>query len=76
MTIVIILRGQTKTLFEKGNCKMAKKPTVRPGQSVPDSGIYQSSISKTKSTMVKGEPAPPTKQKGEIWKQIVDTNPD
>ncbi len=52
-----------------------KKVTVKPGEKVPDSGIYQSSGSKTKSTMVKGEPAPPTPNKGEIWTQIVDTNP-
>lgn len=52
-----------------------RKPTVKPGQEVPDSGIYQSSISKTKATMVKGENAPPTPQKGEVWKQVTDTNP-
>ncbi len=52
-----------------------RKPTVKPGEKVSDSGIYQSSISKIKATMVKGEPAPPTQQSGEIWKQLVDTNP-
>ena len=50
------------------------KPKVRPGQPVPDSGIYQTDKSGTKATMVKGEPAPPTPKKGETWKQIVDTN--
>ena len=49
-------------------------PKCKPGEKVPDSGIYQSSKSKQKSTMVKGEQAPPTPQKGETWKQIVDTN--
>lgn len=58
-----------------GEYYMARKPTVRPGGTVPDSGIYQSSISKTRATMVKDEVAPPTPQKGEIWKQVVDTNP-
>lgn len=53
---------------------MAKKPTVKPGQTVPDSGIYESSISKIKATMVEGESAPPTPKKGEIWKQKIDTN--
>lgn len=52
-----------------------KKPTVTPGNSVPDSGIYESTISKTRSTMTKGEPAPPTPKKGETWVQVVDTNP-
>jgi len=53
-----------------------KKPlTVKPGEPVKDSGIYQSSKSKQKATMVEGEPAPPTPQKGEVWKQKIDTNP-
>ena len=56
-----------------GNKRPAK---LKPGQEVKDSGIYRSSKSKIKATMVEGEPAPPTKQKGETWKQIVDTNPD
>jgi hypothetical protein len=55
---------------------MAKKSGIKPGQKVQDSGIYQSSKSKIKSTMVKDEPAPPTPKKGETWKQIVNTNPD
>lgn len=54
---------------------MAPK-TVKPGQTVKDSGIYKSSKSGTKSTLVKGESAPPTPKKGEQWKQIVDTNRD
>jgi hypothetical protein len=48
-------------------------PTVRPGQKVPDSGIYQAG--KQKATMVQGEPAPPTSTPGKTWKQIHDTNP-
>lgn len=51
------------------------KPTVKPGGHVKDSGIYKSSISQSKATLVKGEPAPPTPRKGEVWKQIVNTNP-
>jgi hypothetical protein len=54
---------------------MAKKPTVTPGETVQDSGIYKSSKSGTRATMTKGEPAPPTPTKGETWKQVVDTNP-
>lgn len=50
------------------------KTTVKPGQTVVDSGIYQSTISKQRATMVKGEHAPPTPKAGEKWKQIVDTN--
>ncbi len=54
--------------------KHSVKPTVKPGQKVPDSGIYKSSISGQKSTLVKNEPAPPTPRSGEKWKQIVNTN--
>ena len=50
------------------------KVTVRPGQKVPDSGIYKNP-SGGKSTMVKGEPAPPTPKPDQKWTQIVDTNP-
>ena len=52
-----------------------RKPIIKPGEKVSDSGIYESSKSKTKATMVKGEQAPPTPEKGEVWKQIHDTNP-
>lgn len=51
-----------------------KKPTVGPGQKVPDSGIYKDGSGK-KATMVKGEPAPPTSKPGQKWQQVVDTNP-
>jgi len=51
------------------------KKTVKPGQTVQDSGIYKSTKSGQRSTLVKNEPAPPTPQKGEQWKQVVDTNP-
>jgi hypothetical protein len=55
----------------------AKKPTpaVKPGQKVTDSGIYRDGSGK-RSTMVKGEPAPPTSKPGQKWRQVVDTNPD
>ncbi len=52
---------------------MSKHPTIKPGQKVEDSGIYKSTVSHQKSTLVKGEPAPPTPEKGEKWKQVVDT---
>lgn len=54
---------------------MAKRPTISPGQKVQDSGIYKSTKSGTRATMTKGEPAPPTQERGEKWKQVVDTNP-
>ena len=54
---------------------MGNPKGIKPGEEVQDSGIYQSTKSKQRATMVKGEPAPPTPQKGEEWKQIHDTNP-
>lgn len=54
---------------------MGNSKGIKPGQRVPDSGAYQSTKSKRRATMVKGEPAPPTPQKGEQWKQVYDTNP-
>jgi len=54
---------------------VSKKPApLKPGQSVTDSGIY--SVPGRRSTLVKGEPAPPTPKKGQKWRQVVDTNPD
>jgi hypothetical protein len=50
------------------------KIKITPGQKVPDSGIYESTKTKKRSTMVKGESAPPTQKKGEQWVQIIDTN--
>lgn len=50
-------------------------PTIKPGIKVPDSGIYKETNSPRKSTLVKGEPAPPTSKPGAKWTQVVDTNP-
>jgi hypothetical protein len=51
------------------------RETVKPGQTVPDSGIYRGTKSGEQSTLVGGKTAPPTPQKGEKWRQVVDTNP-
>lgn len=51
-----------------------KKPTVRPGKPVPDSGIYVSSLSGRRATLVEDEPAPPTPRPRETWRQVLDTN--
>lgn len=50
------------------------KPKVKPGATVPDSGIYRNP-SGGRATMVQGEPAPPTPKPGQTWTQVVDTNP-
>lgn len=53
-----------------------KSPVIRPGEIVPDSGIYQDVSTGQRATMVKGEHAPPTREPGSSWRQIIDTNPD
>ncbi len=50
------------------------KKSVRPGQTVPDSGIYVTQSGR-RATLVRGEPAPPTGNAFEWWTQVIDTNP-
>ena len=64
------------TSIQEAEMAKTPKPRLKPGEIVKDSGIYRATKSKRRATMVKGEPAPPTPQPGEIWVQIVDTNPD
>lgn len=49
---------------------------IRPGEIVPDSGIYEDSADGIRATLVKGEHAPPTRKKHATWRQVIDTNPD
>lgn len=51
------------------------KTTVKPGQRVPDSGIYRNPKNGERSTLVEGKPAPPTDGRGQKWVQVVNTNP-
>jgi len=66
---------------------MAKKPTkwkpkpksakrvmrtLKPGQTVEDSGLYQSDRSKTRKALVKGDFAPPTPLKDERWMRLAE----
>jgi hypothetical protein len=52
------------------------KITIRPGDIVPDSGIYEDIENGQRATLVKGEHAPPTREKDSAWMQVIDTNPD
>jgi hypothetical protein len=52
---------------------MPTPPVVRPGATVPRSGIYQDTLSQRRATLVKGEPAPPTPYKAGCWQQVIDT---
>jgi hypothetical protein len=56
---------------------MAKeKPTpIKPGQKVEQSGIYQSTKTGQRTTLDRGEKAPPTPTGGEKWKAKIITNP-
>lgn len=49
---------------------------LKPGEIVPDSGIYEDITTGQRTTLVRGEHAPPTQLKDSGWKQVVDTNPD
>lgn len=53
---------------------MPKRPTVGPGGTVPDSGIYKAGSKR--ATLVEGKTAPPTPEKKQAWKQEIDTNPN
>lgn len=55
---------------------MARKPSVRPGQAVPDSGIYRNPQTGERVTLVRDKPAPPTDKPGQSWRQVVNTNPN
>jgi hypothetical protein len=53
----------------------AKVPSVKPGEKVHESGIYKDPKSGKKTTLDKGETAPPTPEKGGKWKPWEITNP-
>jgi hypothetical protein len=44
------------------------KCTVKPGQKVPDSGIYRDTSSGERATLVRGKIAPPTENRGGKWR--------
>lgn len=53
------------------------KETLRPGQKIPDSGIYRDTSSSVgeRATLVRGKTAPPTERPGGQWREVIDTNP-
>ena len=55
------------------NLDMTK--SIKPGQTIKDSGIYRDSKSGERTTLVRGKTAPPTPERGSSWKEVVDTNP-
>jgi hypothetical protein len=54
----------------------AARNIIKPGEIVPDSGIYQDISTGQRSTLVKGEHAPPTQLPDSAWKQVIATHPD
>ena len=62
------------------NATRAKKPktanrpkrTLKAGQTVEESGTYQTDSSKTRMTLTKGEAAPSTPLKNERWNRVVE----
>jgi hypothetical protein len=56
---------------------MAKTPnTVRPGQRVPDSGIYRNTRTGERVTLVRDKIVPPTSHPNERYREVVNTNPN
>lgn len=55
---------------------MATKPSVKPGQRVPDSGIYRNPRTNERVTLIRDKPAPPTDGPHQRWVQVVNTNPN
>lgn len=55
------------------------KPMVKPGQEVPESGIYREvgprggQPSSGETTLVQGKPAPPTSEPGRQWQLDIPT---
>ncbi len=54
---------------------MPGKSKLTPGEKVERSGIYTSTKSRKRTTLDKGEKAPPTSEPGEQWKLTTETNP-
>jgi hypothetical protein len=59
------------------NGKMSKPKGMKPGQITPNSGIYQAigprSGKGAEVTAVKGEPLPPTQEKGTTYNEVRPT---
>ncbi len=53
-----------------------KNICYKPGEEVPQSGIYKNPITGEKTTCVKGEPFPPTSEKGQCWQIEIPTHPE
>jgi hypothetical protein len=54
---------------------MSDKDALKPGETVDRSGIYTSTGSGKRTTLDRGETAPPTPKPGEKWKLTTETNP-
>ena len=52
-----------------------RRETLRPGETVQNSGIYQGSKSGERTTLVSGKTAPPTPKPNETWIEVDPTNP-
>lgn len=63
-----------KPTKSKPKPKSAKRVmrTLKPGQVVEESGLYQSDRSKNRTALVKGDNAPPTPLKDERWLKVIE----
>lgn len=60
----------------KNSTRETRGHSIKPGETVPDSGIYEDMTNGQRTTLVKGEHAPPTQARDSIWRQVIDTNPE
>ena len=54
---------------------MKERPTIKPGEKAPISGIYKDIHSDRRTTLDNDEKAPPTPHVGGKWKLEIPTDP-
>ena len=52
-----------------------RRPSIKPGEKAPESGIYKDIHSTRRATLDNKEIAPPTSEKGGKWKLEIPTDP-
>ena len=53
---------------------MSTKLTLKPGEKVSESGIYQATNSAQRTSLRRGQCAPYTRSFGDEWERVVDAN--
>jgi hypothetical protein len=63
------------TLQKRREIMKGRIPPVKPGQKTTESGIYKDTKDGRRTTLDKGEKAPPTSSPGAKWKVEIPTDP-